>query len=216
MAITRERFEQGLTYDEFRAQLTRSKESFEKSERHVHLTEADLAPFHALPEGLDVLVIVTETCPDVIMNVPILHRAATATGKLNLRIFLRDQNMDIMADYMNGPYASVPVFAFFNQSWTELGVWIERPGTVTDLRTAKTREIHASHPEFGRSDAPPTDLPDAVRDRLHEAIRRMRAETQAFYARETIRDLGEMMADFRHSPRDGRSRWRGNLVAVPA
>jgi hypothetical protein len=204
-----------MTYEQFKARLTRSKEPFEKSERHVQLTEADLAPFRALPERLDVLVIVTETCPDVIMNLPILNRVATETGKLNPRIFLRDDNQAIMADYMNGPYASVPVFAFFDQRWTELGVWIERPRSVTELRTARTRQIHESNPEFGPPGTSPTELPEAARERLHEAIRRMRAETQAVYARETIRDIGEMMRDFQRGSGDGRSLWRGNLAAVP-
>ena len=39
MAVTRERFEQGLTYDQYKAQMTRSRDKFEprglKSSLHV-------------------------------------------------------------------------------------------------------------------------------------------------------------------------------------
>ena len=214
MTITRERFAQGLTYDQFKAVLTRSKASFEASERSVQLHDADLIPFRDLPAKLDVLVLVTETCPDVIMNVPILERIAQESGKLNLRIFLRDDHTDIMASYMNGPYESVPVFVFLDPDWTELGVWIERPKAVTELRERLTREIYASNPEFGSSDAPPSDLPEEIRGRLQQAIRQMREDSGRDYARLSIRDLGEMVKGFASRTRLSGPVWRGNLAAV--
>jgi len=35
MAVTRERFEQGLTYDQFKAHMTRNQERFEENERQL-------------------------------------------------------------------------------------------------------------------------------------------------------------------------------------
>src|SRR5438093_7977536 len=110
MAVTRERFNQGMSYDQFKA-ITTNLKAFEASDANVELSQDDLAPFNRLSSPLDVLVIVTETCPDVVMNLPILDRIARETAKLNLRIFLRDDNKDLMAQYMNGRYQSVPVFA---------------------------------------------------------------------------------------------------------
>src|SRR5579885_1558714 len=101
MAVTRERFTQGMTYDQFKA-MTSNRKAFEASDQNVQLGEADLAPFKKLPHALDVVVVITETCPDVVMNLPILDRVARETGKLSLRIFLRDDNKDLMAEYMNG------------------------------------------------------------------------------------------------------------------
>lgn len=216
LPITPERFSTGMTYEQFKTQLKGSPEPFEATERTVQLTEADLAPFRKLPGPLNVLVIVIENCPDVVMNVPILARIAQETGKLNLRIFWRDENKDLMAEYMNGPYESVPVFAFFDERWTPVGVFIERPPSVTQLRAQKTREIHERNPEFGPYGGSPSALPDEVRARLQQAIRQMRAETAPFYARETIRELGEMAEEMARGIGAGNPRWRGNLVTVPA
>ena len=72
MAVTRERFEQGMTYEEYKAQMTRNQERFEANERDLRLEPADLAPFEALARPLNVLVIAEDWCGDVIDNLPIL------------------------------------------------------------------------------------------------------------------------------------------------
>jgi len=213
LAVTRERFNQGMTYEQFKAE-RRNRDAYEATEHMIELGEADLAPFRELPSRMDVLVIVTETCPDVIMNVPILDRIARESGKLNVRIFMRDDNKDLIAQYMNGPYESVPVFAFFDPSWEQRAVFIERPPSVTALRTRKTQEIHEEHPEFGPYGGSAGELDEDARGRLQQAIRQMRTDTAPAYARETIRELGEIARAIGKPAAE--ARWWGNLAAVPA
>jgi hypothetical protein len=43
MAVTRERFLQGLTYEAFKAQMTRNRDRFDANERRLELDPADLA-----------------------------------------------------------------------------------------------------------------------------------------------------------------------------
>jgi len=214
MAITRERFLQGLTYEQFKAQLTETKSAVEANERSLELTDAELAPFRQLSRTMDVLVVVTNSCPDVVTNLPILGRLATDSGNLNLRIFLRDQNKDLMASYMNGPYESVPAVVFLGEDWSDLAVWIERPRSVVELRERRSRDLHERNPEFGPYGAAPSDLPDEVRGRLSQAIRAMRAETQPIYVRESIRDLGDVVTQIASAPVGSPTLWRGNLAAV--
>jgi hypothetical protein len=216
MAVTRERFNTGMTYDQFKAQLKGGPAPFEAIERDVQLSEADLAPFRKLERPLDVVAIVIENCPDVVMNVPIIERIARETGKLKVRIFMRDDNRDLMDLYMNGPYESVPVFAFFDEHWTPVGVFIERPRAVTELRIQKTKEIHENNPEFGPYGGSPSELPEDVRSRLQQAIRAMRAATAPAYARESIRELGQIAEEMARGVGFGNPQWRGNLAAVPA
>src|ERR1051326_66027 len=71
MSVTRERFEQGLTYDEYKAQMTRNQERFVANEEQLALDPADLAVFKNLPQPLNVLVIAEDWCGDVINNLPI-------------------------------------------------------------------------------------------------------------------------------------------------
>ena len=90
MAVTKERFAQGLTYAEYKAQMTRNQERLLANEAAVVLEPADLAFFRQLPAPFHVLVLAEDWCGDVINNLPVLGRMAEASGKLDVRIFLRD------------------------------------------------------------------------------------------------------------------------------
>jgi hypothetical protein len=170
--------------------MTRNRERLEANERRLVIDPSDLAAFQRLPRPLHVLVLAEDWCGDVIANLPILGRLAADSGKLDLRIFLRDQNPDLMDQYLNrGVYRSIPVFAFFDQDFNEVGRFIERPDSVTELRAARRREIYASNPEFGSPDAPIDQLPEEVRARLQAAIAAMREETAPFANAEVIREL---------------------------
>ena len=80
MTVTRERFEQGMSYDAFKAQMTRNQERFQAIEQALVLDPADLAAFTNLPRSLDVLVLAEDWCGDVINNLPILGRLAAESG----------------------------------------------------------------------------------------------------------------------------------------
>lgn len=193
MAITRERFNQGMTLAQFKDSMTRNRDRLEANERAVEIRPDDLAAFKNLPQPVDVLVIGADWCYDVLTNLPVLAKLAEQSGKLNLRVFERDANPDIMAEYMNGPYQSIPVFALFDKDFNEIGRWIERPKDVTDLRDQKRLEIFRAHPEFGSPDAPADELPEELRSRLSQAIQEMRAGTIPAANQEVVNDLRDIV-----------------------
>jgi hypothetical protein len=190
MPVTRERFEQGMTYDAYKAQMTRNQERFEANERRVTFDPADLAAFQHLPQPLNVLVLAEDWCGDVIDNLPILGRLAAESGKLNVRVFLRDQNADLMDQFLNqGQFRSIPVFAFFDEQFQELGRFIERPASVTERRRQQRAAIFAQHPEFGSPDTPITELPEDVRASLSQAMAASREESKAEDTRAVVQAL---------------------------
>ena len=193
MTIDRARFEQGLTYDAYKEQMTRNRDRVEENERSVDLSKEDLAAFRSLPRPVKVLVLAEDWCGDVVANLPVLGRLAKDSGKLDVRIFLRDQNDDIMQRYLNkGQFKSIPVFVFYDEDFRELGHWIERPASVTEVRAKRRREIFAAHPEFGSPDAPVDQLAEDVRVRLQAELAKMRDETMKFANAEVVRELREI------------------------
>ncbi|HEX9267256.1 MAG TPA: thioredoxin family protein [Candidatus Limnocylindria bacterium] len=193
MTIDRARFDRGLTYDAYKAQMTRNRERLEENEQRVALSTEDLAAFSALPRPVKVLVLAEDWCGDVIANLPVLGRLAKDSGKLDVRIFLRDQNDDIMQGYLNkGQFKSIPVFVFFDEDFRELGHWIERPASVTEVRAKRRKEIFAAHPEFGSPDAPVDQLAEDVRVRLQAELVRVAHETSKFANAEVVRELREI------------------------
>jgi hypothetical protein len=186
-AVTRERFEQGMTYDEFKAQMTRNQERLAANERSLVLDPADLDVFKRLPRPLNVLVLAEDWCGDVIDNLPILGRLAAESVKLNLRIFLRDQNPDLMDNYLNrGEFRSIPVFAFFDGDFNEIGRFIERPESVTKRRADQRDALSAQYPELGDPTTPVGQLPEAARVRLMELLADVRAQAKPLDNQEVV------------------------------
>ncbi len=193
MTIDRARFDKGLTYDAFKEQMTRNRDRLEENEQRVDLNKDDLVAFRGLPRPVKVVALAEDWCGDVIANLPVLGRLAKDSGKLDVRIFLRDQNDDIMQRYLNkGQFKSIPVFVFFDDAFRELGHWIERPASVTEVRAKRRKDIFASHPEFGSPDAPVDQLAEDVRVRLQAELAKMRDETAKFANAEVVRELREI------------------------
>src|SRR6202035_3549959 len=105
----------------------------EENEARVDIDPADLQTFRSLNGPIHVLVLAEDWCGDVVANLPVLGRLARESGTLDVRIFLRDQNKDLAQRYLNqGKFESIPVFAFFDDAFNEIGVFIERPASVTE------------------------------------------------------------------------------------
>ena len=193
-AIDAARFRTGLTYDEYKAQMTRNRDRVEANEARVDIDPEDLEAFRSVNGPVHVLALAEDWCGDVIANLPVLAVLARESGTLDLRIFLRDQNKDLMQRYLNqGKFESIPVFAFFDDQFNELGVFIERPASVTERRAEQRKTLHAEHPEFGAYGSSPDDLPEEVRSRLTAEITRRRDEDVAWANREVIRALRQIV-----------------------
>lgn len=197
MTVTRERFEQGMTYEAYKAQMTRNRERLEENERTVQLAPDDVAFFEGLPQTLNVLVLAEDWCGDVVNNLPVLARLAEASGKLNLRVFLRDQNLDIMDQYLkDGQFRSIPVFVFFDEELRQLGYMIERPASISVKQGAALAELFATAPELQGVDpgTSPGLLSDEARARVMGFFGEFRAQVRAESDAEVARELRELVA----------------------
>jgi len=195
MTLDRARWDKGLTYDAFKAAMSRNKERFAQNESRVVLDPETVKVFKGLPKTLRVLVLAEDWCGDVVANLPILGRLAKEVGTLDVRVFYRDQNLDLMERWLNqGKYQSIPVFVVFDENFRELGHWIERPASVTERRAQERKRIFAAHPEFGSPDAPVDQLPEEVRTRLQAELQKMRDEMVPFANAEVQRELRELVS----------------------
>jgi len=192
--IDRARFATGLTYDEYKRQMTRNLDRIEANEGRVAIDPDDLEAFRSLNGPIHVLALAEDWCGDVIANLPVLGALARQSGTLDLRIFLRDQNKDLMQRYLNqGKFESIPVFVFFDDAFNELGVFTERPASVTERRVEQRKQIHAEHPEFGAYGGSPDALAEDVRARLTAEIMRRRDDDIPWANREVVRALREIV-----------------------
>jgi hypothetical protein len=196
MAVTREQFEQGMTYDAYKAQMTRNKEKVEQNEQSLQLKPEDLAAFKSA-KPLKVLALAEDWCGDVVANLPILGRIAKDSGTLDVRVLLRDQDPGsaVMDQYLkDGQFKSIPVFVFLDDNFDDKGVFIERPDSVTNTRAERRKKIYEANPAYGDPSKPPTELPDELRVPLQAEIAKMNEEMAPWANQEVVSSLRKIVA----------------------
>src|SRR3990172_7069822 len=148
--VTPERFAQGLTYEQYIAAIDRNQERFTENYEGTHLSDEDARAFRELVERPDgparCLAPGEAWCPDVFRGLPVMARIAEAAG-MELRVFFRDQNKDIMAEFLKqGQHESIPTFVFYTRDHRYIAHWIERPALANEQM-----------PELGKLTAPLRD-----------------------------------------------------------
>ncbi len=128
--VTPERFVQGISYQEWMEKIDRNQQRFVENYDGTTIDPEDAAAIKALmgkPNGpAKCLALGEPWCPDVFRGLPPMAKLAEATG-LELRIFFRDQNMDIMNEFLNrGEFQSIPTFVFYTKDHRYIAHWVER------------------------------------------------------------------------------------------
>ena len=140
--VTRERFQQGMTFQQYLDQMTTNKEKFLQYLAEVKVRPEDRAVFANRKDKLNVLVITEDWCGDALSNFPVLAKMAEGAPNVEMRVFLRDRNPDLMNQYLNqGTYKSIPVVVFFDERMNEMARFIERPTAVTEYMEKKMLEL---------------------------------------------------------------------------
>jgi len=177
--MTPERFAQGMTWSQYVDSIKANKERFLQFYSDFKVKPEEVAffkKFDAKKGPIKVVVIGEDWCPDVVRGIPVAVRLAEAVG-MDLRIFPRDQNMDMMNEYLwRHEYLSIPVFAFFDKDWKELGHWIERPASGYKFAADLTEELSESN------------LSDEDKTKL---IRERRAGVQLAWMHDTVQEIRE-------------------------
>ena len=161
-----QRFATGLTWKDYLAQMGDMRARTEENYQHASLTEDERRFFGGIRQARHALMLAENWCGDVHRNSPMLARIVEAMPQCELRVFFRDQHLDLTDLFLNNGYRSIPVLVFFDQDWNEIGRWIERPHAATQR-------------SFGIR-AKTTDI--APQDKQESALTEFRAQVQAAYA----------------------------------
>ena len=180
------RFAKGFTYKDFLAQIKVNKDQFEKYYGTVRLSDDDITFLRRACQARNgvakVLVLGEDWCPDVFRGLPVVQRIAEAAG-LELRIFPRDANLDIMNEFLNqGKFQSIPVFVFYTKDLKYICHFTERPAQANEERAKIEAEIKKEMPNASEQDF-----------RL-----KVREKTQARYPdwqKATVREIKQMLSE---------------------
>jgi hypothetical protein len=115
----------GMSWDEFVEASPDNGERMQAFFDEFDFDEDTLAFFNGRTP-LQVLAIGEEWCPDVVQNVAVIARIADEVPGMELSIVGREDNPELMDEYVSGGKRRIPVIAFFDMTFQELARWAGR------------------------------------------------------------------------------------------
>ena len=183
--VTPERYASGFTFQEYLNQIKVNKNWFQQLYDDFHLTAEDAEALRKIvdhPQGpVKMMVVGEDWCPDVYRGMPVMARIAEGSG-MEIRIFPRDANMDIMNEFLKeGQWASIPAVVFYTSSHQYICHWIERPA----LAEREIKEIAAQVRK---------EKPEASDPEIRAAARPRNQERFPAWQQESVREIRDMLA----------------------
>jgi hypothetical protein len=130
LVVTPERFAQGLLWPDYMDTVKANREAHIQNYAEFELSADDKAFFEravAKAGGLKVVVLTEDWCPDCHRNSPVMAKIADSVEGIELRVFPRDSNLDIMDRYLkDGEFRSIPTGVWADSNLGYLMHWIER------------------------------------------------------------------------------------------
>lgn len=97
-------------------------------------------------------VIAESWCGDVAQNLPVIYKIAELNPFIKLRIILRDENENIMNEFLTNGAKSIPVCILLDgETFEVLGKWGPRPGTAMSLMREYKNNPDISHAEANKN-----------------------------------------------------------------
>ena len=157
--VTPQRFDEGISYDDYMDQIKVNKARFQGFYDNFQVKPESASALSDLAQRANgpakMLVLGEDWCGDVVRGLPVLKRVAEAAG-LEMKVFLRDENHDIMNEFLkNGQWMSIPTAVFYTKDHQYICHWIERPEVAEREMEEIEVAIRAENPdindqEFGR------------------------------------------------------------------
>ncbi|HEY7269878.1 MAG TPA: thioredoxin family protein [Dehalococcoidia bacterium] len=160
--VTPERYNQGISYKEWMEQIDRNQARFVENYDGFTPDPADIEKIKGLvARGVTKCMAVGEPwCPDVFRGLPAMARVSEQTG-LELKIFFRDQNLDIMNEFLKrGEFQSIPTLVFYTKDHKYLGHWIER----AQKAVSEMPQLTAISSKLREPDISPEDREKTMKD----------------------------------------------------
>lgn len=121
-----EYFNRGMVYDDYISHLG------EKLEMHVQhynrcTIEEDTENEIKHIKNLKLIVLTDPTCGDSLAILPIVRKISEINGSWDMRILIRDDNLDLMDQFLTRGGRAVPLFFFLEEDYSLVFHWGPRP-----------------------------------------------------------------------------------------
>ena len=126
MPISRERFESGMSTQEYIDQIKVNKDPFVEIYNTVELPSDATRWVDGLNGAINLAVFTADWCGDAVSTTPVILRLADSSSKVNLQVFNRDDDVPLADTFLPEHRAgTVPIFVVLDDGMNEVARFIE-------------------------------------------------------------------------------------------
>ena len=142
MALSAEKFNQGMTPQEYMGQIKVNKQPFLDIYQAVEIPAETRSMFDGLAQPLNLAVFTADWCGDAMSTTPAILRLAESTDKLSVKVFNRDEELALTDGFLPENRAgTVPVFVVLGPAMQEVATFIETANELVPSIDAMDEEI---------------------------------------------------------------------------
>ncbi|WP_299665895.1 thioredoxin family protein [uncultured Polaribacter sp.] len=104
-------------------------------DKTLKLSEETVQAFQNIEEPQTWLVLTEGWCGDAAQNLPVIHKIATISDKIDLKLVLRDENLALMDLFLTNGGRSIPKLIALDKNNTVIDTWGPRPTVATKIVT---------------------------------------------------------------------------------
>jgi len=117
-------------------------------DKTIKISEETIQEFQKVKQPQTWLVLTEGWCGDAAQNLPILNKIASGTANIDLKIVLRDENLDLMDLFLTNGGRSIPKLIALDKDNNVLDLWGPRPTIATKMVVAYKEKNRALDPQF--------------------------------------------------------------------
>ena len=156
MALSKEKFNQGMSTQQYIDQIKVNKQPFVDIYQVVEIPGATRDLFEGLPEPLNLAVFTADWCGDAVSTTPAILRLAESTDKLSVKVFNRDEELPLTDSFLPENRAgTVPVFIVLDAEMKEIARFVETANelvpSLDSMDEAIAKEVASENAENARN-----------------------------------------------------------------
>ena len=126
MPISKERFESGMSTQEYIDQIKVNKDPFVEIYNGLKVPDDATEWLNGLGNPINLAVFTADWCGDAVSTTPVILRLADSSAKVNLQVFNRDDDVPLADTFLPEHRAgTVPIFVALDDDMNEIARFIE-------------------------------------------------------------------------------------------
>lgn len=117
-------------------------------DKTITLSQEIISKTIALEEPQTWLILTESWCGDAAQTIPIINKIANENSNINFKIVLRDENLELMDEFLTGGGRSIPKLVAMDKDNNVLNSWGPRPTIATKMVEDYKVENGSLDPQF--------------------------------------------------------------------